>query len=485
MELRDKKITVVGLMRSGIAAANLLAEFGAEVTITDKKTLEELSESVKQLSPVIKLSLGGHPGHIFESADLIVISPGVPMDIAPLKLAEDRGVRIIGELELSYQIICSLTASHGKSNTEFLAITGTNGKSTTTALLGLMVRNAGFRAVVGGNIGNALTGEVMHAINEKSAGAPDLSTSLSPFDADYIVAEVSSYQLESIQDFRPKVSAILNVTPDHLDRYHTLEKYGDAKARIFENQTKNDYLVINADDPETMRIYGAKQEAQNLNSPHVVFFSREREVEGLYLKDGLIRCNLPELNMAGSHFNLDPSSFRIKGVHNLENAMAASAMALLAGCNFRAVEKTLSEFPGLEHRLEFVREHNGVRYFNDSKGTNVGAVIKSLDSFSDPVILIAGGRDKAGDFFQLRELVRERVKTLVLIGEAREKIRKALGDLTETIFAENLRDAVYAARNSGETGDVVLLSPACASFDMFTDFEDRGRQFKEIVRGMA
>jgi UDP-N-acetylmuramoylalanine--D-glutamate ligase len=251
---------------------------------------------------------------------------------------------------------------------------------------------------------------------------------------------------------------------------------------MFENQREGDFLVLNRDDPGTTKVGREKLSAQG-GRPRIFSFSRREEVEGLYFKGGIIYCNLPESSLPHGPFPLiGAEEIKIKGVHNLENAMAASAMALLAGCPSEAVIHSLKEFPGLEHRLEFVRELEGVSYFNDSKGTNVGAVMKSLESFSGPVILIAGGRDKAGDFSQLKDLVREKVKTLTLIGEASIKIRKALGDLTDTVMAKDLREAVEVARSKAAKGDVVLLSPACASFDMFRDFEDRGKKFKKIVR---
>ena len=264
-----------------------------------------------------------------------------------------------------------------------------------------------------------------------------------------------------------------------MDRYRSLEEYGAAKARIFENQGEGDFLVLNRDDPETMKVEREKFKAKNAKQ-RTVYFSRREEVEGVYLKDGQVYCNIPDTAPFRSLL-LGADEIRMKGVHNLENAMAAAAMALLAGCPVEAVIDSLKQFPGLEHRLEPVRELDGVRYINDSKGTNTGAVVKSLESFSSPIILIAGGRDKAGDFSLLRDAVKQRVKALVLIGEASGKISKALGDLTETVMAASLKEAVEISRNLAGRGDIVLLSPACASFDMFEDFEDRGRQFKKIV----
>jgi UDP-N-acetylmuramoylalanine--D-glutamate ligase len=495
MNFSGKRVLIVGLARSGVGAANLLTRLGASVTVTDKKKPHELEKFLRNLDPSIKRELGHHPSELFANADLIVISPGVPVDIAPLKLSSAKGIKIIGELELAYQIVkCQVSsvkrqASGARSHCpSFLAVTGTNGKSTTTALLYEIVRNSGFNVLLGGNIGNALTDSL-------------LVTRYSLLD--YIVAEVSSFQLESIDAFRPKGAAILNITADHMDRYHSISDYTDAKCRIFMNQSSKDFLVLNADDPATKEItQRVKNQSKVKMIPEIFYFSREIEVEGAYYQDNAIKFNLPEskiskiqnlipnqvrdkIQQLPSAFSLQPSVFKIKGVHNIENAMAASLMALLSGCSPDVVADTLKTFPGLEHRLEFVRETGGVKFINDSKGTNVGAVIKSLESFHDPVILIAGGRDKDSDFRALRHLVKDRVKAVVLIGEAKEKIKHALGDAARTVFLEDdLRSAVLRAKEMASPGDVVLLSPACASFDMFIDFENRGRQFKKIVEEM-
>ncbi len=466
MESAGKKITIVGLARSGAGAARLLADMGVDVTVTDSKTAGELADMVSTLPASVRLCLGSHPDEIFSDADLIVVSPGVPLSIRPLAAAKKAGKRIIGELELAYGIIEWQMAR--EKAIPFLAITGSNGKSTTTTLLNHMMRAAGFRTLFGGNIGNALTEEIMKMNRENII-------------PDAVVAEISSFQLEAIETFRPHIAAILNITPDHLDRYHSMEEYRAAKAEIFRNQHQPDILVLNADDPETMKLY-EEVLRERVRGPQVCFFSRTKAVEGLYLKDGFIVVNLPEEEGKTADIRLiDMQEIRIKGVHNLENAMAASAMALLAGCPIETVRQSLREFPGLEHRLELVRELDGVKYINDSKGTNVGAVIKSIESFSGPLILIAGGRDKAGDFSALRDLAAEKVKEVVLIGEAAEKIAHALGTAAKTVMAQDLKDAVQIARSDAEEGDVVLLSPACASFDMFRDFEDRGRQFKTLV----
>lgn len=443
-ELSNKKVTVVGLARSGMAAANLLHSLGAEVTVTDMKPEAALREFSERLSPGVKKALGSHPDELFTKADLIVISPGVPMSAPPLVKAKAAGVEIIGELELAYRL----------AGSPFIAITGTNGKSTTTTLTGLMLEASGMKAYVGGNLGNALTDEP-----ERLAGQ------------DYIVAEVSSFQLEAIKDFRPKVSAVLNITQDHLDRYHSMDEYAAAKAAVFANQKDADVLVLNADDAPTLAL---KDKAKC----RVVLFSRKTQpAGGVYVKDGFM------VSEVGGQVEriIAAGDIRIKGVHNLENALAAAAVSVAAGAKTEAVAETLRTFPGLEHRLEFVRELDGVTYINDSKGTNVGAVEKSIESFREPIILIAGGLDKHSDFTPLAPLVREHVKKLVLIGKAADVIDEAIGKATDTVRAATLEDAVKKSREAAKSGDVVLLSPACASFDMFKDFEDRGRQFKAIV----
>lgn len=460
MELKGRRVLVVGLARSGVGSANLLSRSGALVTVTDRKPGEELTEYIGQLAPSIKLCLGGYPLTL-NGTELVVVSPGVPLSIEPITSAKERGIKIIGELELGYQVMRSRSES-----TEFLAVTGTNGKSTTTTLLEWMLRKSGFRTMLGGNIGNALTAEISKAMGINSGEINDDLPHTSPLAAiDYVVAEVSSFQLESIEEFRPRGAAILNVTADHLDRYRSLDEYRETKGRVALNQGGDDFLVLNADDPEVMKL--------RFKGPRLSYFSRRGEVHGVYLRGETVFSSLH-----GPLVRAD--EIRIKGIHNLENAMAASAMALLAGCLGQAVAESLREFPGLEHRLEMVREIKGVRYVNDSKGTNVGAVIKSMESFQGPIVLIAGGRDKAGDFSPLRPFM-ERVRELILIGEAREKIKAALCDLARYSFAEDLQEAVSRARDIARAGDVVLLSPACASFDMFRDFEDRGRQFKELV----
>lgn len=463
LEIKDKNVLVIGAARSGIGSANILALLGARVTITDRKQEADLP-LLHRVSVPVKRVLGRYPD--VNGTDLIVISPGVPLDIEPIKDARSKGIEVIGELELAYRLIKE-RKDIGLSRAEFLAVTGTNGKSTTTTLLNLMLRESGFNTILGGNIGNALTEELQKTLGQNVSSIH------------YIVTEVSSFQLESIVNFRPKVATILNITPDHLDRYSTMEEYSDAKAAIFSRQNGSDFLILNWDDEAVMRLYESRLRFKK-DSPSVFFFSRSSAVRGLFFRDGKVLCNIPELSLHEELMDVD--EIMIKGLHNLENAMAASLMAILSGCGLDPLRRVLRDFRGLEHRLEFVRELEGVRFINDSKGTNVGAVMKSLEGFSEPVILIAGGRDKASDFTLLRPLVKEKVKCLILIGEAREKMKNVLGDLTETVLASSLEEAVNYGRAKASSGDVVLLSPACASFDMFQDFEDRGRQFKDIVK---
>ena len=442
-----KKAIVIGAARSGVAAANLLAGLGWDVTLTDRKGQGELGSFVSSLAPGVKHAFGGHPRGLVQAADLVVTSPGVPMSSPLIREALDRGIEVIGELELAWRHFSSL---------DYYAVTGTNGKSTTVTLLDRMMKAAGRRSLLGGNIGVPLCSAL--------AGGEEF---------DCVVAEVSSFQLDTISGFHPRGAAVLNVTPDHMDRYGSLGEYRDSKLRISMNQTGDDFIVLNADDP-------LLSEAA-VNGPRVHFFSRLRPVSGVFLRGGTV-CYEFAPREAGEL--IEAGDIRIRGAHNLENAMAASALALLGGCSIEAVREALREFQGLEHRLEFVRELEGVRYINDSKGTNVGAVLKSLESFESPVVLIAGGRDKEGDFSQLAPLVRERARAAVLIGEAAGKIREALEGSVECVAAGSMDEAVIKARGLASRGDVVLLSPACASFDMFDNFEHRGREFKRAVTGL-
>ncbi len=452
-----------------MAAVRLLAAAGAQITVADEKPETQLAGALQQLDrQAVAVRVGSGYETALDGADLVVVSPGVPAKLPMLAAARARGVAVIGELELAFRFL----------EAPVLAVTGTNGKSTTVTLLGLALERAGKRAFVGGNLGRAL-GEAALAtwaqrrgldpLHGKSHGYPGGS----PYDV--VVVEVSSFQLETIERFHPAVAALLNIAPDHLDRYDSLEDYIAAKARIFENQTADDVAVLNLDDERVAAM------AKGLRARRAGFSCRRPlrpPVEvGAWLEGERLVAALggPTTEVIAR------SELRLIGEHNLANALAATAIALAAGCPRDAIREALCTFPGLEHALEVVRERRGVRFVNDSKGTNVDATLKALESFDAPILLIAGGRDKGGDFTRLREPIRRRVKRLILIGEAAPRIKAALGDFDRLVEAESLREAVGTAAAAAVPGDVVLLSPACASFDMFADYQDRGRQFKQLV----
>jgi UDP-N-acetylmuramoylalanine--D-glutamate ligase len=449
MELKGKTVLVVGLARTGAATVQFLAKRGAKVKASDAKTSAELAPFLEPLLDLaVDFELGGHTESFFSDSDLIVMSPGVPLNLPPVAKALAKGIPVIGEVELAFRFL----------RRPLIAITGTNGKTTTTTLVGEMLRGSGKKVFVGGNIGSPLIGYVE-----------------GPQDDDWVVAEISSFQLERVGDFRPKISALLNLTEDHLDRYETFGEYAAAKERIFARQKKEDYALLNADDPLVSAL------APGLE-PQVLLFSARRAVSfGSYLTPEGIVFQGPN----GTREMFDLSRIRIKGAHNLENLMAAVAVAKMCGCPREALQRVMDEFPGIEHRLEWVRRLDGVSYFNDSKGTNVGSVVKSLQSFEEPVILIAGGKDKGGDYGPLKGLISERVKGMALIGEAKERMFSALGGLTESAKLGSLEEAVHWARSKARPGGIVLLSPACSSYDMFANYQERGKRFKEIVHGLT
>jgi UDP-N-acetylmuramoylalanine--D-glutamate ligase len=442
MELKGKRVLVVGMGRAGVAAAKLLEIKGARVTITDKKEKEELRETYRELEGRrMGIETTGHPLELLENTELIVASPGVSPNIPLLERAKEKKIPIIGELELASSFL----------KAPLIAVTGTNGKTTTTTLIGKILKEEGKRVVVAGNIG--------HPLSSCVNGNYEL-----------IVSEVSSFQLERIETFHPLISILLNIAPDHLDRYRDLNKYIGAKKRIFMNQGKSDFAVLNRNDSccRTLSIEAKK-----------IFFSQEEEIEeGVYLKKGRIMANLSG-RLQGI---IQREEIKIKGSHNLENALAAIATCLILKVKVDNIRKVLREFKGIPHRMEFVREIKGVRFINDSKATNVDSVMKSLASFPGPIILIAGGRDKGLDYSPLRPLVKERVKALILLGEAKEKIAQAFSSCKKIKMAVDMKEAVDIAFGLAEEGDCVLLSPACSSYDMFQDFQERGEAFKEAVR---
>ena len=460
MNVKDLHVTVVGLARSGVGAARLLQYLGARVTVADRKEPQELTTILSQLDQSgIAVKVGAQYESALEGADLVVISPGVPTQLDALNRVRARGVRVIGELELASRYMTA----------PIVAVTGTNGKSTTVTLIGKFLKESGKRAFVGGNLGIAASEAALACVQAKPG---------SPAPYEYVVLETSSFQLETIEQFHPFIASILNVTLDHMDRYNSVEDYVAAKARIFTNQTAGDYALFNLDDTRVAALRGNTKSA-------VLGFSRSGAtvsgVAGATVLDGdlivtTVRGQREEICRRGD--------MRLIGLHNVENVMAAVTYGLLCGCSIEAIRAVLRSFPGLEHALEVVRERRGVRYVNDSKGTNVDAVLKALEGIEQPIWLIAGGRDKGGDFSRLEGAIRERVKGLILIGEAAARIQAAMGDFDRCRPAATLRDAVELAAREAQPGEVVLLSPACASFDMFADYQDRGRQFKALVQAL-
>ncbi len=449
IDLTSKRVVVVGLARSGQAACRLLLKQGARVIGTDRREEGELGADVCHLSrDGVTLELGGHRLDTLLSAALVVVSPGIDLREPLFQQVRAAGIPLIGEVELAYRY----------SEATFLGVTGTNGKSTTATLLDAILREAGLPSQVGGNIGTPLC---------------QLAPSL--LAGEFMVTELSSFQLETIEEFRPRVALLLNLAPDHLDRYERVEDYYQAKARLFNNQRTSDFAVVNADDPLVL------QAARKGRAQAVAFSRRQQLTEGACLEEDRIVLVLSGRRETICRWN----ELQILGVHNLENALAASLAAALVGAPTKAIRRALVRFEGLEHRLEFVAEIGGVRYINDSKGTNVGAVVRSLESFDVPLVLIAGGKDKESDFMPLASPVRERVKRLILIGQAARKLQSQLKSACPMEEAPSLEEAVRRAAVVASPGEVVLLSPACASFDMFTDFEERGRVFKEAVRRLA
>jgi UDP-N-acetylmuramoylalanine--D-glutamate ligase len=449
MDLKDKRVLVVGLGKSGVASALFLKERGARVTVSDTKSPDQLRDEIPVLlDHGIAVETGGHGERTFREQDLIVVSPGVPVDAAPLVQARAAGEPVIGEIELAAQNLPG----------EIVAITGSNGKTTTTTLIGEILAAGGIAVSVGGNIGTPAISLVERATRQT-----------------VVVLEVSSFQLETIQTFRPKVAVILNITPDHLDRHRTFQTYIDAKARIFENQQASDFAVLNEDDP-TCRTLRDRTRAQ------VFWFSRKKEVQrGACVRDGKIFF----LDGKSQREVMLVSEIRLKGAHNVENVLAGVCAGALMGCEPARIRHAIQNFKAVEHRLEYVATIKGVEYFDDSKATNVDATIKALESFSRNIHLILGGKDKGSDYTVLNDLLRERVKRVYTIGAAAEKIESHIKGAAEVVHAETLENAIHRASAVAEPGDVVLLAPACASFDQFQSYNHRGRVFKEVVQALA
>jgi len=443
-ELTGKKVLVIGLARTGLATSLFCARHGAIVTATDTRSESELAEAAAKLrAEGISPQLGGYAETILDGQELIIPSPGVPANSDILKAARARNISVWSEIELADRFL------HGR----LIGITGSNGKTTTTSLIEYILRNSGFSTLLAGNIGTPLIG-VVEQTNDQTI----------------TVAELSSFQLEWIETFRPNISVFLNLTPDHLDRHGSMEVYGAAKARIFEKQTPSDFAVLNADDPASTPYAPT--------TPKVFWFSRKQRVaQGAFLRgEEIVFRHHGEEEMI-----LKQSEIPLPGAHNLENFLAAVTASRLAGGRPHEIQKAIRSFKGVEHRLEFVAELNGVRYYNDSKATNVDATLKALDAFPGRILIILGGKDKGSDYTVLQTPLREKAILAMLIGAAAQKIESQIAGSVAIERADTLQRAVEIASRTAHPGDIVLLAPACASFDQFENYEHRGRVFKQLV----
>jgi UDP-N-acetylmuramoylalanine--D-glutamate ligase len=444
--LSGKNVLVVGMARSGLSAAELAWKRGAKVKVSDKRCQKELQNEIQFLQERgIEYELGGHSVESFLRADLIVLSPGVPSKIAELQKAIQAGREVISEIELASRFL------QGK----IIGITGSNGKTTTTALVGEILRLAGLHVQVGGNIGTALTSLVEQSTPET-----------------FNVVELSSFQLEAVPTFHPDIAVLLNITPDHLDRYDSYEDYAKAKLNIFKNQKQSDFAVLNRED-ELLR-----QSADLVQSSKFWFSSRSEVERGTYFDGSQLVFRLGEQNESV----IPKELIQLRGRHNLENISAAITAARLVNVAASKIGQVIAQFKGIEHRLELIAEIEGVKFYNDSKATNTDATRRALEAFGSGVHLLLGGRDKGSDFTVLSTLVRERVKTITLLGEASPKIKCQLSGLVPMFQARSMEEAARLAFEQAGAGDIVLLAPACASFDMFQNYEHRGREFKEAVK---
>jgi UDP-N-acetylmuramoylalanine--D-glutamate ligase len=444
IELRGKRVLVVGLARTGVATALFCAGHHAIVTATDLRQEQEIGEAAASLRQAgVILEFGGHTEKIFLAQDLIVPSPGVPADDLFLLKARSKGITVWSEVELAYRFM------EGR----LIGITGSNGKTTTTTLVHHILKTAAVDAILAGNVGTPLISQVASMKSDSIA-----------------VVELSSFQLELIETFRPNVGALLNITPDHLDRHKSMEAYSEAKARLFENQTELDAAILNADDPAAVKFAPKK--------PQVYWFSRKSVVkQGTYVR----AKEIVFVYQGKEEIVLETDTIPLVGAHNLENVLAAVTMARLAGVTAKYIAQGVRSFAGVEHRLEFVAEIRGVRYYNDSKATNVDATLKALDAFPGRVLIILGGKDKGSDYTAMQQPLREKAILALLIGAAAEKIESQIAGSVAIERAETMSRAVEMAVRAAQPGDTVLLAPACASFDQFQNYEERGKLFKQLV----
>jgi UDP-N-acetylmuramoylalanine--D-glutamate ligase len=446
VDLNGSRVLIIGLGKTGIATARFLARKGSRVLITDEKPASELESAIHALGDLtVELELGKQAPHILSTVDFILPSPGVPPFNYLLTEAQTREIPIISEIELAYQFL----------EKPIIAITGTNGKTTTTRLIGEILAHGGKKIFVGGNIGNPL----IEFVDGRH-------------DADYLVVEVSSFQLQWINLFHPRISVLLNITHDHLDYHANFEEYRTTKERIFTNQVGGDWAVLNADDPST-------ESLSNKIRADIVYFSSSRMLDdGIFVDNDSVHWK----NRQGKDEKYPIDTIQLQGNHNLENVMAAILVSRHCGCPPNVIREALEIFSGLPHRMEFVGKRDGVRFYNDSKGTNVGAVTRALETFFHPVILLLGGRDKGGDFTILSDLIRERVKELIIFGEARKQIDDHVGGIVKTHMTGDLKESVFTAWKASSAGDIILLSPGCSSFDEFDNYAERGNYFKELVK---
>jgi len=441
-----KKVTILGAARSGLAAARLLQSKNARVFVSEIRSARDMQPELEALKEIgVDFECGEHSEKIFE-ADSIILSPGISTKSEIVRKIRSKNIPVLSELELAYRFCRG----------PIIAITGSNGKSTSTALLGEMFKQAGKKHVVAGNIGYPFSDAVRQMDSETTA-----------------IVEVSSFQLETVEQFKPDIGVLLNVTPQHLDRHTNFKEYLTTKLRLFKNQTKDDCATLNSEDKATVSLLGSL----NLQSKSVPFHTSQKLECGCFVETGRIKFQFEQMRFDVLAVN----EIALPGIHNLSNTLAATAAALVAGIPVEAVAATLKNFTGLEHRLEFVREFNGVKYVNDSKATNLESMRAGLNSFQQPLVVIAGGRAKEDDFRRIQKTISKKVKKMILIGEAADKISGDLQNGVPATKAATLKEAVKEARTSAGEGDVVLLCPGCSSFDMFEDFEDRGRQFKELV----
>lgn len=453
-ELKDKRILVVGLGKTGAALAHFLTEHGAQVTITDHKSKPELASQLELLGDLpIKFDLGGHSPKTFLQQDLVILSPGVPSTLKIFEYARSQGIKITGEFEFSSQFV----------KEPMIAITGTNGKTTTAKLIQAMMTESGIKAWLGGSLGTPLVDYLRS--KEK---------------AQVVIAEVSSYMLETCDTFNPTNILFMNLAENHLDRYRSMEDYVNAKRRVFRNVNLGTTSILNADDNAVVEL--ARDPA--VQRGRIFYFSRKQALEPQIMNiGGAVNMGSQIVVRTGpekEYYNIQ--NLKLRGKHSIENMMAAILAAREQGAAHEAIQRVIDSFKGLPHRLEYVRKVGGVLFFNDSKATNVHAVLRALDSFDENVILIAGGKETNLGFEALRNMIRRKVKTLILVGEAKERINRDLGDYCETFLIGTFEEAVLIAYQKSRIGDIVLLSPGCPSFDMFDSFEERGDYFKEIIR---